>query len=79
MPKRALRRKSAGLNIRTRTEKIILWIFFVIYVLYAITLFAPVIFTMYNSLKTMREYNTNTFNFPGLYGRAEGNVCCIPG
>lgn len=75
-------KKSSGLNIRTRTEKIILRIFFFIYLAYAITLFAPVIFTMYNSLKTMREYNTNTFNFPGFYikcpactGGAKGKVC----
>ena len=66
---RKKKKKSSGLNIRTRTEKHILRIFFVIYCLYAITLFAPVIFTMYNSLKTMREYNTNTFNFPGFFGK----------
>lgn len=79
MPKRVLRRKSSGLNLRTRTEKIILWIFFVIYVIYAITLFAPIIFTAYNSLKTMREYNTNTFNFPGLYIKCPACTGAIKG
>lgn len=64
MPKTRLKRNSSNFNIRTRTEKIILWIFFVIYVLYAITLFYPMIFTAYNSLKSMRGYNADAFSLP---------------
>lgn len=64
MPKRMLKRNSSNFNIRTRTEKIILWIFFAIYVLYAITLFFPMLWTAYNSLKTMRGYNADPFSFP---------------
>lgn len=67
MPKNTLRsKKSSNFNIRTRTEKIILWIFFVLFVLYAITLFFPMIWAFYNSLKTMREYNEDIFNVPAF-------------
>ena len=82
MPKNTLRNKSSGLNIRTRTESTILWIFFVIYILYAITLFFPIIWSAYNSLKTRREYLTDSFNFPGIYWKcpactgAERNKTC---
>lgn len=64
-PRNSLKgRSSSGLNIRTRTEKIILWIFFVLYIAYAITLFFPMIWVAYNSLKDMRSYNDNAMNFP---------------
>ncbi len=67
MPKNALKpRSSAGPNIRTRTESIILSIFFVLFVLYAITLFFPMIWAAYNSLKDMRSYNTDSMNFPAF-------------
>lgn len=67
MPKNALKRNSsAGLNIRTRTEKVILWIFFVLYVAYAITLFFPMFWTAYNSLKSRFNYNENPFNLPAF-------------
>ena len=72
MPKTRLKRNSSSFNIRTRTETIILWIFFVIYVLYAITLFFPMIWTGYNSLKSMKDYNADLFNFPGLYSTCPG-------
>ena len=66
-PRNALKgRSSSGLNIRTRTEKIILWIFFVLYVGYAITLFFPMIWAAYNSLKDMRSYNDDSMNFPAF-------------
>lgn len=55
---------SSSFNIRTRTEKIILSVFFVLYIGYAITLFFPMIWAGYNSLKGMRAYNENSFNFP---------------
>ena len=55
---------SAGLNLRTRTEKIILGISCAIFALYALTLILPMIFTAYNSLKTMRGYNEDPFVLP---------------
>ena len=57
---------SSGLNIRTRTESIILNIFFVFFIIYAITLFFPIIWTAYNSLKSMREYNSDSFGLPQI-------------
>lgn len=55
---------SSGLNLRTRTEKIVLAIFFVLFAAYAITLVLPMIWTAYNSLKTMRAYNDDPFFIP---------------
>lgn len=64
--KKAIRlgKNSSGFNIRTRTEKVILAIFFVLYCAYAVTLFFPIIWTFYNSFKDMRSFNTDSFNFP---------------
>ncbi len=64
MPKTRLKRNSSNFNIRTRTETIILWVFFAIYILYALTLFFPMIWTGYNSFKTMRGYNADPFSLP---------------
>lgn len=58
------RNASSGPNIRTTSEKVILSIFFVLFVAYAVSLFFPVIWTGYNSLKTGREFNDNQFSFP---------------
>lgn len=66
MARKLKNRSSAGFNIRSRTEKIILAIFFVLFVAYAITLFYPLIFTGYNSLKSMKNYNTDPFNLPAI-------------
>ena len=51
---------------RTRTEKIILGIFFGIFAIYAATLVLPVFWTAYNSLKDPRSFNENAFNIPGF-------------
>lgn len=66
MAKKNKNNNSSGLNIRTRTESIILNIFFVLFILYAITLFFPIIWTAYNSLKSMREYNSDSFGLPQI-------------
>ena len=58
------RNASSGPNIRTTSEKVILSIFFVLFVAYAVSLFFPVIWTGYNSLKTGREFNDDQFSFP---------------
>ena len=59
-----LHKASSGPNLRTRTEKIILGIFFVLFAVYAVTLVAPMLWTAYNSLKTMRAYNDDPFFIP---------------
>jgi len=51
---------------RTRTEKIILGIFFGIFAIYAATLVLPVFWTAYNSLKDPRSFNENAFNIPAF-------------
>lgn len=58
------RRLSSGLNLRTRTEKIILAIAFFVFAVYAVSLVAPMIWAAYNSLKTMRTYNEDPFFIP---------------
>ena len=63
---RLTKNTSSELNVRTRTEKIILSIFFVVFCAYAITLIAPLFWTAYNSLKDPRSYNDNPFNIPAL-------------
>ena len=64
MAKKTLRRHSSGPNIRTKTEKIILGIFFVLFLLYALTLILPMLWTAYNSLKGVRAYNEDPFVIP---------------
>ena len=59
-------KESSGLNLRTRTEKIILEIFFWLFAVYAVTLILPMIWSAYNSLKTMRTYNEDPFFIPGF-------------
>ena len=66
MGKRLSVKKSSGLNLRTGTEKIILGIAGAIFAVYALTLILPLIWTGYNSLKTMRTYNEDPFFIPGL-------------
>ncbi len=61
---RLKRHVSSALNVRTRTEKIILSIFFVIYSLYALTLIYPVVWTMYSSLKKVKAYYGDPFGLP---------------
>lgn len=60
----AKKNASSSLNVRTRAEKIILSIFFVVFVAYAISLCFPVFWTIYNSFKTGREFNTDNFSLP---------------
>lgn len=62
--KRRLRKTSSRLNLRTRTERIILGIFFLLFCVYAVTLIAPMIWAAYNSLKGMRAYNEDPFFVP---------------
>ena len=61
-----LRKASSGLNLRTRTEKVILSTFFVFFTIYAVTLIVPMVWAAYNSLKTMRTYNDDPFFIPGF-------------
>ena len=62
--KRLKQNASSALNVRTRTEKLILAAFFVVFVAYAVTLVLPMIWTAYNSLKDPRSYNEDPFNVP---------------
>ncbi|MBR5569648.1 MAG: carbohydrate ABC transporter permease [Oscillospiraceae bacterium] len=62
----SLRSKPSGVNLRTRTEKIILYSFFVVFLAYALTLIMPMIWTAYNSLKDARSYNEDAFKFPAF-------------
>ena len=64
--KNRLRKPSSELTLRTRTEKIILSVFFVLFCVYAISLIAPMLWTVYNSFKTMRSYNDDPFFIPGF-------------
>ena len=64
--KKLRRRATSGANVRTRTEKIILAIAFVIFCAYALTLIIPMFWTAYNSLKDPRSFNENAFNIPGF-------------
>ncbi len=65
MPKTRLKKNvSSSLNVRTTTEKIVLSIFFVIFVAYAISLLFPVIWTIYNSFKTTFEFGEDKFGLP---------------
>ena len=64
--KRRIRKISNTPNVRTHTEKIILSIFFLVFVAYAVTLLLPTFWTVYNSLKDPRSYNENPFNIPAL-------------
>ena len=61
-----LKKPSENLILRTKTEKVILSVFFVLFAAYALTLILPMIFTAYNSLKTMRGYNEEPFKIPAL-------------
>ena len=55
---------SSGINLRTKSEKTVLTIVFVIFVIYAFSLIYPMFFAAYNSLKSSREFNTDQFSFP---------------
>ena len=66
MRKHRMLKASSGPNLRTKTEKIILSIFFVLFFVYALTLIAPMFWTLYNSLKTMRTYNEDPFFIPSF-------------
>lgn len=63
---RRLRKASSKRNLRTKTEKIILSIFFLLFCVYAITLIVPLIWTAYNSLKGMRAYNDDPLFVPSF-------------
>ena len=68
MAKQKVKRKaSSTLNLRTRSEKITLAIFFVIFCAYALTLVVPMVWTAYSSLKDQRSFSADSFNFPGIY------------
>lgn len=62
--KKRLRVDSSGPNLRTGAEKAILSVFFVLFIVYAISLILPMIWTAYNSVKSMRVYNEDPFFFP---------------
>ena len=64
--KKLAKNASSALNVRTKTERIMLSIFFVVFCAYALTLIAPLFWTAYNSLKDPRSYNENPFNFPAF-------------
>ena len=65
MPKYRLKKHvSSSLNVRTTTEKIILTIFFFLYLLYTITLIFPVIWTGYNSFKDTFSFSEDKFGLP---------------
>ena len=66
MGRNRILKASSGPNLRTKTEKIILSIFFVLFFAYALTLIAPMFWTLYNSLKTMRTYNEDPFFIPSF-------------
>ena len=51
-------------HLRTKQEKIILCVIFVLFVAYAVTLIYPFIWTAYNSLKSTRDFNENQFSLP---------------
>lgn len=51
----------------SRTEKIALWITFVIFALYAISLVYPVFWLIMNSLKDTQEFAANPFGFPQAF------------
>lgn len=57
---------SSALNVRTRTEKIILNVFFAVFCAYALTLVLPMFWTAYNSLKDPRSFNEDAFNIPSF-------------
>ena len=48
----------------SRAEKIVLWITFVIFALYSISLLYPVFWLIVNSLKTGAEFGSNPMGFP---------------
>jgi len=49
---------------KSKTEKIVLWITFVIFALYAISLLYPVFWLITNSLKQTKEFGADPFGFP---------------
>ncbi len=48
----------------SRTEKIVLWITFAIFAMYAISLLYPVFWLILNSLKETKEFGANPFGLP---------------
>ena len=48
----------------SRAEKIALWITFVVFALYAISLLYPVFWLIMNALKSTKEFRSNLFGFP---------------
>ena len=48
----------------SRTEKIVLWITFVVFGLYSISLLYPVFWLILNSLKETQEFGANAFGMP---------------
>lgn len=45
-------------------EKVVLIVMFVIFIIYALSLLYPLIWTLYNSFKTGVEFDTNSFDLP---------------
>ena len=61
---RRVKASAGGVHLRTRSEKIILAVMFVVFSLYAISLLYPYVWAFYNSFKTGREYNSDHFALP---------------
>ncbi len=55
---------TSSLNVRSTTEKSVLSVFFIIYILYAVTLIFPVLWTFYNSFKTPMNFAKDNFGLP---------------
>lgn len=51
-------------NVRNRTQKIAIWVAFVCFTLYAISLITPFVWVFFNSFKTERDFATNPLVFP---------------
>jgi ABC-type glycerol-3-phosphate transport system permease component len=49
---------------KPQSERIILMVFFFLFLIYAVSLLYPVVWTFYNSLKTGRVFNADQFSIP---------------
>ena len=49
---------------KTKNEKITLWIFFVIFTVYSLTLLFPFVWLIINSLKTHQEFFAEVWSLP---------------
>lgn len=67
MALRLRKKQKGGLQVRSTTEKIVLSIFSVLLFVYACSLFVPLFWATYNSLKGHREFNADQFSWPQIY------------